>query len=135
MTMPLAHLQGLALDCQATGAFPRGELLEVGWARSRAAVDGEPDLESHLVAPAGPVRLPRRVRELTGLTQRDLKAAAPPERVGARQRAVDLAAYDRLSVLSRELKMLVSGPDPVALRLGPTTALNRETLTRALRCL
>ncbi len=87
MPVPLAHLSVLALDCQATRAFPQGELLEVGWARSRAAGGGEPDVESHLVAPAGPVRLPRRVRELTGLTARDLKAAAPRDRVGARLRA------------------------------------------------
>jgi hypothetical protein len=55
--------------------------------------------------------------------------------VEERQRAIDLAAYDRLSVLSRELKALVTGSGPVALRLGKTTILDRENLARALRCL
>jgi hypothetical protein len=52
-----------------------------------------------------------------------------------RQQAIDLATYDRLSILSRELKALVAGPGAVVLRLGPTTVLDREALARALRCL
>jgi hypothetical protein len=51
-----------------------------------------------------------------------------------RQRTVGLATYDRLSVLSRELKALVAGPGAVVLRLGPTTVLDRKALVRALRC-
>ncbi len=88
MPQPLSDIEVLALDCQATGAFPRGELLEVGWACSSAANCAEPEVESHLVAPASPVCLTRRLRELTGLTARDLRAAAPRERVGARLAAV-----------------------------------------------
>jgi DNA polymerase-3 subunit epsilon len=84
MAVPLDDLEVLAFDCQATGAFPRGELLEVGWARARAAAVGELEVESHLVAPAGPVRLPRRVQQLTGLSKGDLRSAAPRERVRAR---------------------------------------------------
>ena len=88
MATPLAQLEILALDCQATGASPRGQLLEVGWARSKAVESGEPAIESHVVAPAGAVRLPRRVRELTGLTARELRSAPPRDRVGARLAAV-----------------------------------------------
>jgi DNA polymerase-3 subunit epsilon len=89
---PLRDLEVLAVDCQATGAFPRGELLEVGWVRSCAAKRVEPHVESHLVAPAGPVRLTRRLRELTGLTPRDLRVAAPRARVGTRLAAVAATA-------------------------------------------
>ena len=86
--MALTDLDVLVLDCQATGASPRGQLLEVGWARSTAACAGPPEIESHAVAPEGPLRLPRRVRELTGLTARELKAAPPRGRVGERLAAV-----------------------------------------------
>ena len=84
MPVPLHDLEVLALDCQATAAFPRGELLEVGWARSSASAAEEPEIETHVVAPEGPARLPRRVRELTGLTPQELKAAPPRERVAER---------------------------------------------------
>jgi DNA polymerase-3 subunit epsilon len=84
MTLPLATLEVLALDCQATGAHPGGELLEVGWARSTARALEPPEIESHLVAPTGGLRLPRRIRELTGLTWRELGAAPPARQVGAR---------------------------------------------------
>jgi DNA polymerase-3 subunit epsilon len=86
--VPLADLEVLVFDCQATAAFPRGQLLEVGWVRSRAAVGDELRVESHLVAPSGTVRLPRRVRELTGLTTGQLRAAAPARRVGERLASV-----------------------------------------------
>jgi DNA polymerase-3 subunit epsilon len=52
-----------------------------------------------------------------------------------RQQPLDLATYDRLSALSRELKTLVSGRQPVALRLGPDRVLDRDALSEALRCL
>ena len=84
MTVPLSQIEVLALDCQATGASPAGQLLEVGWAWSSAAGPDDPEIESHVVAPSGPVRLPRRVRELTGLTTRELQGAPSRDRVGAR---------------------------------------------------
>jgi hypothetical protein len=58
--------------------------------------------------------------------------AAVPLR--ARQESVDLAAYDRLSALSRELKVLVAGKGDVTLRLGPDAVLDRKALGEALRC-
>jgi DNA polymerase-3 subunit epsilon len=54
---------------------------------------------------------------------------------GARQELIDLATYDRLSALSRELRALVSGAAEVELRLGPDSALDRRALGQALRCL
>jgi hypothetical protein len=48
---------------------------------------------------------------------------------------MDLAAYDRLSALSRELRALVSGTARIELRLGPDSALDRRALGQALRCL
>jgi hypothetical protein len=58
--------------------------------------------------------------------------AAP---LGERQASIDLAAYDRLSTLSRELKALVAAGDPVTLRLGPDAVLDGKGLEEALRCL
>jgi DNA polymerase-3 subunit epsilon len=52
-----------------------------------------------------------------------------------RQEALDLAAYDRLSALSRELRGVVAGGGPVHLRLGPGAVLDRRALAEALRCL
>jgi DNA polymerase-3 subunit epsilon len=84
MPWPLRELPILALDCQATGASPGGQLLEVGWARTTAATSGPPEVETHLVASHPPLRLPRRVLELTGLTRRELDAAPSRRHVGAR---------------------------------------------------
>jgi DNA polymerase-3 subunit epsilon len=50
-----------------------------------------------------------------------------------RQESIDLAAYDRLSTLSRELKALVAGAGTVTLRLGPDTVLDRKAVGEALR--
>jgi hypothetical protein len=54
---------------------------------------------------------------------------------GQRQESIDLAAYDRLSTLSRELKRLVAEDERVALCLAPTRRLDRAALARALRWL
>ena len=51
-----------------------------------------------------------------------------------RQASIDLAAYDRLSVLSRELKALVPVVEKVTLRLGSGAVLDRTALGEALRC-
>ena len=48
--------------------------------------------------------------------------------------ATTLAAYDRLSVLSRELKALVPAVGKVTLRLGSGAVLDRTALGEALRC-
>ena len=77
-------MEVLALDCQATGSFPRGELLEIGWARSTAAATNPPSIEAHVIAPRSGGHLTRRIRQLTGFSQRDLRTAASRARVGGR---------------------------------------------------
>jgi DNA polymerase-3 subunit epsilon len=52
-----------------------------------------------------------------------------------RQHAFDLAVYDRLGALSRELKRLVAEDPRVELRLGPGRVLDRAALEAALRWL
>jgi hypothetical protein len=76
------------------------------------------------------------------VARQDMPAAAgvpePPGHATAlreRQEALDLAVYDRLSALSRELRALVASGRPVTLRLGPGPALDRKALGEALRCL
>lgn len=49
-----------------------------------------------------------------------------------RRRLIDLRAYDRLSVLTRELKALVATDAPVAVRLGPRRRLGRAALAGRL---
>lgn len=137
MPWPLTDLPVLALDCQATGAFPGGQLLEVGWARSSAAAPGPPEIESHVVAPDGPVRLPRRVRELTGLTTRELKSAPPSGRVGSRLAAVlgeasDAAPWVGVAHFARfeepYLRALLSTGDELPFELLCTHELTRRLL-------
>jgi len=94
MSVPLSRLEVLVVDCQSTAAAPRGQLLEVAWARVRAEASGEPFVESHLVAPARPLRLLPRIQRLTGLTPAALRSAAPLARVGVQLDSVcaELAA-------------------------------------------
>ncbi len=78
MTTPLAEVEVLVVDCQATGAHPRGRLLEVGWARTRG--HGTHDslvAESRLVSSVGWQEIPRRVKRVTGITPRELESAWP----------------------------------------------------------
>jgi DNA polymerase-3 subunit epsilon len=67
----LSTLEVLVLDGQSTGATPaHGQLIEVGWHRFRAAGQPAPrpdEVGSALVALPPGVRLPRAVRELTGI--------------------------------------------------------------------
>jgi hypothetical protein len=55
------------------------------------------------------------------------------KRFSERGAAFDLPVYDRLSVLTKEIRRLVSEGRPVELRLNPSSALNREKLERMLR--
>jgi hypothetical protein len=50
----------------------------------------------------------------------------------ARREAFTLAPFDRLRVLTTELKRLVTGGGPVALRLGVGPALDESRLASAL---
>jgi hypothetical protein len=66
-------------------------------------------------------------------------ASAPPpippgyrRPVAARRNAFTLASFDRLRVLTTELKRLVAAGAPVALRLGVGPALDESRLASAL---
>jgi hypothetical protein len=52
--------------------------------------------------------------------------------VAARHQAFTLASFDRLRVLTRELKRLIAAGAPVALRLGVGPALDESRLASAL---
>jgi DNA polymerase III subunit epsilon len=69
---PLSQLEVLVVDCQATGAAPRGHLLEIGWARVRQAIT---HAHSSLIAlPAGE-HIPPAVARITGISERMMTAA------------------------------------------------------------
>ncbi|HEY8549094.1 MAG TPA: exonuclease domain-containing protein [Vicinamibacterales bacterium] len=73
---PLTDLDVLIVDCQATMAAPRGQLLEIGWARA----GGTP-----AVARARLIRLPEGVRiqpavaRITGISEAMCRDGAEPE--------------------------------------------------------
>jgi len=52
--------------------------------------------------------------------------------VAARREAFTLASFDRLRVLTTELKRLIAAGAPVALRLGVGPALDEARLASAL---
>jgi DNA polymerase-3 subunit epsilon len=65
---PLSQLEVLVLDCQATGAAPRGHLLELGWARAGTTTTARP--EARLIALPPGERIPAAVIRLTGISER-----------------------------------------------------------------
>lgn len=95
MKIPLANLEVLVLDCQATLSNPEtGHLLEIGWGRIRTGGLNAPDtignpqcilsdtnIESYLVQLPEGVEIPRRVSRVTGLQTKDLAAGLPPKKI------------------------------------------------------
>lgn len=72
---PLAELEVFVLDCQATAAAPRGNLLELGWARIGAM---DSPAQARLIRlPAG-ARVPVAVARITGITEPMLRDAVDP---------------------------------------------------------
>jgi DNA polymerase-3 subunit epsilon len=140
MSVPLSRLEVLVVDCQSTAAAPRGQLLEVAWARVRGEASGEPFVESHLVAPARPLRLLPRIQRLTGLTPAALRSAAPLACVGVQLDSVctELAASSgvRPAVAVAHfarfeepfLHLLLGQPETPPLELLCTHALARRLL-------
>jgi DNA polymerase-3 subunit epsilon len=64
------------------------------------------------------------------------KAPIPPgfaTSFRTRQKNINLATYDRLSVLTTELRRLVSEGRDIELRLGPKVTLNHQEMMKALR--
>src|SRR6185295_6091849 len=64
--LPLSQLEVLVIDCQATGAAPRGHLLEIGWARSRTTVI---HARAYLIALSRDEKIPPAVARITGISE------------------------------------------------------------------
>jgi DNA polymerase III subunit epsilon len=69
---PLAQLEVLVVDCQATAAAPQGHLLELGWARVRNTV-AHP--HAWLIALPDGEHIPPTVTRITGISEDMMRAA------------------------------------------------------------
>lgn len=98
MKIPLANLEVLVLDCQATLSNPEtGHLLEMGWGRMRTGappgldtletcdnvdrIISETNIESYLVQLPEGVEISRRVSRITGLQTKDQASGLPPKKI------------------------------------------------------
>ena len=80
----LAELTPLALDCQTTGATPAlGEVLELGWTVARPGAPSAPAVAWWVKLSDGH-RIPKIIRQLTGVRDADLAAASSPAEVWRR---------------------------------------------------
>jgi DNA polymerase-3 subunit epsilon len=84
-TTPLADMEVLVLDCQATAANPgNGHLMEMGWTRIRASDANESidaRIESHLCQLPEDVEIPRQVSRITGLKREAFTSALPLKKI------------------------------------------------------
>ena len=82
MASLLKLLPVLIVDCQATGANPdNGHLLEIGWTIIRDLTAWKPfpqDVSSLLIRLPEGVDIPKRVRQITGITPESLSDAVSP---------------------------------------------------------
>jgi DNA polymerase III subunit epsilon len=69
---PLAHLEVLVVDCQATAAAPRGYLLEIGWARVSNTVTHP---HAWLIALPDGEQIPPAVTRITGISEHMMRSA------------------------------------------------------------
>ena len=76
MTVSLAELKILALDCQATGANPpKGHLLELGWMSACAShikKSQAPGVQAYLSRLPMDEKIPRAVSRITGISDDSL---------------------------------------------------------------
>jgi DNA polymerase-3 subunit epsilon len=74
--LPLSQLEVLVIDCQATAAAPRGQLLEIGWAYACTTI-ARPHVR--LIALSEGEHIPPAVARITGLSERVMRdgVAAP----------------------------------------------------------
>ena len=81
MTVSLAELRILTLDCQATGANPqKGHLLELGWMAAGASPMDKSrasGVQAYLNRLPADQKIPRAVSRITGLSGESLAAAIP----------------------------------------------------------
>lgn len=81
MERSLADLEVLILDCQATGSSPgTGQLLEIGWAKTRAAAAGNLEVVSYVIKLPEGQDIPPSVRRITGITAEDLAHGLSPKK-------------------------------------------------------
>ena len=104
MSTALLDLSVLALDCQATCANPdKGHLLEIGWAQTSAAENGDSALhatETCLCKLPDGTDIPRHVRRITGISDEELALGCQPFEIWARltKTAHKIAAADNMDV-------------------------------------
>ncbi|MCP4728276.1 MAG: GIY-YIG nuclease family protein [bacterium] len=85
--MNLKDIVVLVIDCQATGASPeKGSLLELGWARVSSSGKNTPKarIRSYLLQLNDEEKIPRRVKRITGISEKDLSGADKPEEIWER---------------------------------------------------
>ena len=101
--MNLSDLQVLALDCQATGANPqKGHLLEIGWAKTCAAVTVRPKalpVKSYMASLPQDVEIPPAVQRVTGISIEAMENALPPADIWQKviKTAQEIATADRMN--------------------------------------
>src|SRR5215208_1825968 len=66
----LSQLEVLVIDCQATGAAPRGHLLEIGWARVRKTIT---HARACLILLPDGEQIPPAVARITGISERMMR--------------------------------------------------------------
>ncbi len=80
--MKIKDLRVLLIDAQTTGMRPpQGHLLELAWTLAAASDQGEPKIQSHLLKLPDGQTVPKRVSDLTGITDADLLHAESRETV------------------------------------------------------
>src|SRR5687768_9492364 len=70
---PLAQLEVLVVDCQATAAAPRGHLLEIAWARVLRTTTTH--AHASLIALPDGEQIPPAVARITGITEHMMRSA------------------------------------------------------------
>jgi DNA polymerase-3 subunit epsilon len=96
---PLAELDVLVVDCQATAAAPQGHLLEIGWAHASKA---EPRVR--LIALPNGAQIPPAVTRITGISDRTLHNA--------------VAAHVAWRELAHEASTLARQPAPTVIHFA-----------------
>ena len=140
MSPDLSRLPVLVVDGQTTGTSPaHGHLLELGWARVRAAqaLDGLEPSSCLLALPEG-ATIPRPVEGRIAHREElepDAALPCPPGWARSprwRRERVDVATFDRLRVLTAELRRVLAEGRDARLCLGSRRQLGPERPRRAM---
>jgi DNA polymerase-3 subunit epsilon len=79
--LPLTELEVLIVDCQATAASTRGNLMEIGWARAAAGVVADAatrETRACLIKLPEGARVPMAVARITGISEPMLREGVEP---------------------------------------------------------